>query len=57
MRIPFFRTARNGWFLQLGKGQINLGPDRDEALKQYHWLMLQEGSASLRHSSARGGVR
>jgi integrase len=45
MRIPqpFFRNARNAWFLQLGKRQINLGPDRDEALKQYHRLMLQEG--------------
>jgi hypothetical protein len=32
---PFFRTARQAWFVQLGRKQVNLGPDRDEAFKRY----------------------
>ena len=36
---PFFRTARNCWFVQLGKEQIKLHPDEYEALKLYHELM------------------
>ena len=38
---PFFRTARNAWFLQVGAKQIKLGPDRDAAFRRYHELMGQ----------------
>jgi integrase len=36
---PFFRTARNAWFVQVGSRQIKLGPDKDEAFRRYHELM------------------
>jgi hypothetical protein len=36
---PFFRTARNAWFVQVAGKQVNLGPDRDKALRSYHNLM------------------
>jgi hypothetical protein len=38
---PFFRTARNAWFVQIGPRQINLGTDKDEAFRQYHQLMAE----------------
>jgi hypothetical protein len=28
---PFWRDARNCWYVQIGKKQIKLYPDRDEA--------------------------
>jgi hypothetical protein len=36
---PFFRTARNAWFVQVAGKQVNLGPDRDAAFCSYHKLM------------------
>ena len=36
---PFFRTARNCWYVQLGKRQVRLQPDEQESLKLYHRLM------------------
>jgi len=38
---PFFREARQCWFVQLGTKQIRLDPDREEAFRQYHALMQQ----------------
>jgi len=38
---PFFRTARNAWFVQIGPKQIKLGAVRDEAFKLYHELMAR----------------
>jgi integrase len=43
---PFFRTARNCWFVQLGKQQIKLHPDEGEAMKLYHELMAARGKQS-----------
>jgi thiol-disulfide isomerase/thioredoxin len=37
---PFFRSARNAWFVQIGSRQIKLGADKDEAFRQYHQLMV-----------------
>jgi integrase len=39
---PFFRPARNLWYVQLAGRQINLGPDRAEAFKNYHLLMAEQ---------------
>jgi integrase len=40
---PFYRSARKAWFVQLLDGrQVNLGPDREEAFRQYHELMGQK---------------
>jgi integrase len=36
---PFWRSSRNCWFVQLGKRQVKLHPDRDEAFRMYHALM------------------
>ena len=33
---PFFRKQTQSWYVQLGKRQIPLGKDEDEAWKQYH---------------------
>jgi hypothetical protein len=33
---PFWRSSRNCWFVQLGKKQVRLDPDRDEAFRMYH---------------------
>jgi integrase len=41
---PFFRSARNLWYVQLNGRQINLGPDKEEAFQRYHALMGQAGS-------------
>ncbi|MEM8669324.1 MAG: tyrosine-type recombinase/integrase [Planctomycetota bacterium] len=37
---PFFRKQTRTWYVQLGKKQINLGPDEDKAWAKYHELML-----------------
>lgn len=36
---PFYRQARRRWYVEVGSKQINLGPDRDKAFRQYHELM------------------
>jgi len=38
---PFFRPARNLWYVQIGGKQINLGSDEAKAFKEYHRLMQQ----------------
>jgi integrase len=38
---PFWRSARNCWFVQIGKKQHRLSPDRDEAYRLYHELMAR----------------
>jgi integrase len=37
--VPFYRSARKCWFVQLGKKQIRLHPDETEARRLYHELM------------------
>ncbi len=36
---PFFRKQTQSWYLQLGKRQIPLGKNEEEAWKQYHAIM------------------
>jgi integrase len=38
---PFFRAARNRWYVQIDGHQINLGSDQTEAFRRYHELMAQ----------------
>ncbi len=38
---PFFKKARRVWYVEIDRKQINLGPDKDEAFRQYHQLMGQ----------------
>ena len=39
---PFFLTSKDAWYVQLGKRQISLGKDRDEAFERYRVLLLEE---------------
>jgi integrase len=36
---PFWRSARNCWYVQIGTKQKKLHPDREEAYRLYHKLM------------------
>ncbi len=36
---PFWREFTRCWYVQIGKQQIRLSPDREEAFKMYHDLM------------------
>lgn len=36
---PFFKKARGVWYVEINRKQVNLGPDKDEAFRQYHQLM------------------
>jgi integrase len=38
---PFWRSARNCYYVQIGKRQIRLDEDRDEAWRLYHELMAR----------------
>ena len=39
---PFFRASKDAWYVQLGKRQVSLGKDRDEAFERYRVILLQE---------------
>jgi integrase len=43
---PFFRTARQAWFVQVAGKQIKLGADRDAAMRRYHEIMRQPEAAA-----------
>lgn len=36
---PFFRAPRKRWYVQINGTQINLGPDKDAAFREYHRIM------------------
>lgn len=38
---PFFKAGRGVWYVEINRKQINLGPNQDEAFRQYHQLMAQ----------------
>jgi integrase len=42
---PFFRPARNLWYVQFDGRQFNLGADQAAAFKAYHGLMQQRAEA------------
>ncbi len=49
---PFFRKAKQAWYLQLGKRQISLGADREQAFKRYQEIILHErGQISAQNSA------
>src|ERR1700687_2341574 len=39
---PFFRASKDAWYVQLGKRQISLGKDREEAFERSRELLLHE---------------
>ena len=38
---PFFKKSRKSWYVEINRRQIKLGPNRDEAFRQYHQIMQQ----------------
>ncbi len=38
---PFFRPAKNRWYVQLDGKHVNLGPDETEAWAKYHEIMAE----------------
>ena len=38
---PYFRKSRELWYVQIDGQQFNLGPNKEEAFRQYHRLMAQ----------------
>ena len=49
---PFFKQARQLWYVEVERKQHCLGPDKDEAFRQYHVLMQSQKMASLGQASA-----
>jgi len=39
---PFFRQSKDAWYLQIGKRQISLGRNREEAFRRYQEISLHE---------------
>jgi hypothetical protein len=39
---PFYKKARQCWYVQIRDQQIKLGPDKEEAFKEFHRLMASD---------------
>ena len=48
---PFFKKARQQWYVEIQRRQICLGPDKDEAFRRYHELMRQPGTRGVNPAS------
>ena len=48
---PYIRKQTGSWYVQIGKKQILLGRDKDEAFRKYHELMAGQGDFQTRYSS------
>jgi hypothetical protein len=46
-RKPFFRVSRGLWYVWHGGKQVNLGPDKDAAFKQFYELKTQPAAAPV----------
>jgi integrase len=53
---PFFRSARNAWFVQVGGRQVKLHADRDEAFRLYHEMMARPPERRAAPAPAPGGL-
>jgi integrase len=51
---PFWRASRNCWYVQIGRKQIKLHPDREEAYRLYHELMSRPPEARQQAAFAPG---
>lgn len=43
---PYFRSQRGCWYVQIGKKQIRLSKDKEEAWNRYHQIMVRRGNLS-----------
>jgi hypothetical protein len=53
---PFFKKSRGVWYVEIDRHQYNLGPDRDEAFRQYYQLMGQPRERRVSPESLTGIV-
>ena len=53
---PFFRKPRKLWYVQIDGKQVNLGPDKDEAFRQYHQLMARPKERRAVHSGSLASI-
>ena len=51
---PFFKKSRGVWYVEINRRQHNLGPDKDEAFRQYHQLMTQPHEQKVSSESLAG---
>lgn len=51
---PFFKKSRGVWYVEISRRQHNLGPDKDEAFRQYHQLMSQPHEQRVSPASLAG---
>jgi hypothetical protein len=48
---PFYRQYTGSWYVQLGRQQINLGKDEEEAFRRYHEMLARRGRSIERFKS------
>ncbi len=48
---PFYREQTQSWYVQIGKRQISLGPNKIEAWAKYHELMSSNVELNYYHST------
>jgi site-specific recombinase XerD len=46
---PWFRKARNCWYVNIEGTRYNLGPDKDDAARQFHTLMADPAKRASHH--------
>jgi Phage integrase family len=51
---PFWRSARNCFYVQIGAKQVRLDPDRARAYQLYHELMARKAEQPLEAKPASG---
>lgn len=51
---PFWREFTKCWYVQIGKKQVRLDPDREEAYRRYHEIMARKPEEPLEEKPASG---
>lgn len=46
MRRPYYKKSRGTWYCEIGRKQINLGKDREQAFAKYEQIMQEHRSPS-----------
>jgi integrase len=52
MRKPYFKASHGAWYVNIGKRQIRLGADKDEAEKEFHRIMAADAPVTTRTTAA-----
>ncbi len=51
---PSWREFTKCWYVQIGKKQVRLDPDREEAYRRYHEIMARKSEEPLEEKPASG---